>query len=45
MAVVPLAAFVTFVVVAAGGPRQFVNQVTYWLRDVVNYCLRWVESF
>jgi hypothetical protein len=42
---VPLAVFVFFVVVAAGGPRQFVNSATYWLRDAVDYCVRWVGSF
>jgi hypothetical protein len=45
MAIVPLAFFVAFVVVAAGGPRQFVSAATYWLRDLVNYCVRLVESF
>ncbi len=45
MAIVPLAFFTFFVVAAAGGPRQFVNTATYWLRDLVAYCVRWVESF
>ena len=35
----------SLVVVAAGGPRQFVNAATYWLRDAVDYCVRWVGSF
>lgn len=45
MAVIPLAAFVIFVVAAAGGPAQFVNAATYWLRDLVDFCVRWVGSF
>ena len=44
MAIVPLLFFAFFVVVAAGGPRQFVSNATYWLRDLVDYCVRWVES-
>ncbi|HJR59041.1 MAG TPA: hypothetical protein VJ813_06585 [Vicinamibacterales bacterium] len=45
MALVPLAAFAAFVVAAAGGPKAFVNSATYWLRDAVDYCVRFVKSF
>ncbi len=45
MAIIPLAFFLSFVVVAAGGPRQFVSTATYWLRDVVDYCVRFAGSF
>lgn len=45
MAFVPLAAFAAFVVAAAGGPKAFVNSATYWLRDAVDYCVRFVKSF
>jgi len=44
MAFVPLAAFITFVVAAAGGPKQFVNEATHWLRDLVTYCARLIGS-
>ncbi len=43
MALIPLAAFAIFVVAAAGGPKQFVSDATYWLRDFVNGCANWVE--
>lgn len=45
MALIPLAFFIAFAVFAAGGPAQFVNNATYWLRDLVDYCARFAQSF
>ncbi len=45
MALIPLAFFIAFVVIAAGGPAQFVSEATYWLSDLVDYCARWIKSF
>ena len=45
MALVPLGAFVLFVVSASGGPHAFVRDATFWLRDAVHHCVQWVQSF
>jgi hypothetical protein len=45
MALVPLGAFIVFVMSAAGGPKLFMHNAVWWLRDAFHYCVRWVQSF
>jgi hypothetical protein len=44
MTLVPLTVFVLFVVIALGGPAQFVSTVGDWVGDVVSAVGRWLRN-
>lgn len=44
MAIVPLTIFVLFVVLALGGPVNFVNTVSLWVGDLATAVAGWVKD-
>ena len=44
MAIVPLTIFVLFVVLALGGPVNFVNTVSLWVADLANSFVSWLKD-
>ena len=44
MAFVPLTVFVLFVVLALGGPVNFVNTVTLWVVDLAQAFAGWLKD-
>lgn len=44
MAFVPLTVFVVFVVLALGGPVNFVNTVSLWIADLAQAVAGWVKD-
>jgi len=43
MAILPLTIFVGFVVLAMGGPAQFMNTIALWTSDLVTYVAEWIK--
>jgi hypothetical protein len=44
MAIVPLTIFVLFVVLALGGPVNFVNTVSLWVVDFAQAVISWLKD-
>jgi hypothetical protein len=44
MTVVPVTVFLLFVVLALGGPANFVNTVSLWLTDIVQGTVSWIRA-
>ena len=43
MAILPLTIFVGFIVLAMGGPTQFMNTLALWTSDLVTYVAEWIK--
>jgi hypothetical protein len=44
MTIVPLTVFVFIVVIALGGPQDFVRTVSNWMSDVMAMFLHWLKE-
>jgi hypothetical protein len=44
MTLVPLTVFVFIVVIALGGPAQFVRTVGNWTDDILAFVMRWLRE-
>jgi hypothetical protein len=44
MTIVPLTVFIFIVVVALGGPAQFVRIVGNWTSDILAFVMRWLRE-
>lgn len=45
MTIIPVTVFFLIVIVVLGGPVGFVNTLSYWATDLVNYIAGWVKNF
>ncbi len=43
MAIIPLSIFVAFIILAMGGPAQFMDTVALWASDLVSYVVNWIK--
>ena len=44
MTVVPVTVFLLFVVLALGGPANFVNTVSLWMSDITQAVVAWIKD-
>ena len=44
MTLVPLTLFILFVILALGGPTEFMSILSKWAYDAASYLGRWIRS-